>query len=72
MPLQLAECHVVCSFVGSADEVGYGFCLREIHLAVEECTLSELAWTGRNASVLGEQEHHLLQYVGGAVAGDFY
>ena len=35
MALQLAERHLVGCRVGRGDEISYGFCLREVHLAVE-------------------------------------
>ena len=68
--LQLAECHVVSGLVGRADEVSHGFSLREVHLAVEEGTLSELTRSGSRAAVLYQQRHHPLQYIRRAMTGN--
>ena len=66
--LELAHSHIVRSLIGRADKVGNGFCLREVHLAIKESTLRELARSGWHAAILGKQEHNLLKHISRTMA----
>ena len=57
---------------GRGDEVGHGFGLAEVHLAIKEGTLGVLARCGKAASAIDEQAQGLLEDIGGAVTGDLY
>lgn len=50
--------------VPGGDEVGYGFGLAEVHLAVEVGALGVFAWLGHHAAVLEEEFDDALQDVG--------
>ena len=56
---------------GGGDEVGHGFGLRQVELAVDEGAAGELAGGGQPAALAQQQGHDLLLYVDGAVARDF-
>ena len=61
--LHLLHGNFVGGGVSGGDEVGYGFCLAEIHLAVEVCTLGVFAWLGHRAAMLEEEFYDALQDV---------
>ena len=60
------------SSVGGSDEVGHGFGLAEVELAVEVGSLGELSGVGHTAAVLDEEVQDLIDDIGGAVTGDFH
>ena len=60
------------SSVSGGDEVGHGFGLAEVELAVEVGALGELTWAGHAAAVLDEEFQDLIDDIGGAVTGDFH
>ena len=66
---QLAHGHAVCGLVGGSDEIGYGFSLREVHLAVQVGAAGVFAGLGLAASVVDEELQHLAEDVSAAVAG---
>ena len=63
---------VVGGLVGGGDEVGDGFGLAEVELAVEVGAHGELAGTGHSATVLDEEVEDATDDVSGAVTGDFH
>ena len=59
------------STVGGGDEVGDGFGLTEVELAVEVGTHGELTRTGQAATFLHEKVENGVEDVAGTVTGDF-
>ena len=57
---QLRHGNLVTGPAARGDEVGHRLRLREVHLAVQEGALRELARTGHAASLLAEQLQHLI------------
>ena len=70
MTLQLAERHLVGCLVGRGDEISYGFCLREVHLAVEICTTGVFARFCLATSYLCKSMENLLKNVSAAMTGN--
>ena len=70
MTLQLAERHLVCCLVGRGDEISYGFCLREVHLAVEIGTTGVFAGFCLATSYLRKAMENLLKNVSAAMTGN--
>ena len=69
---QLAQGEAVRGGRGGGDEVGHGFGLAEVHLAIEEGTLGVLARCGKAASAIDEEAQGLLEDIGGAMTRDLY
>ncbi|EDY96499.1 hypothetical protein BACPLE_00942 [Phocaeicola plebeius DSM 17135] len=67
----LVHGHAVGSGRGGCDEVGHGFGLAQVHLAIQEGTLGIFTRSGGTASLADKELHHLLEDVARAVAGDF-
>ena len=57
---------------GGGDEVGHGFGLAEVHLAIKEGTLGILSRCGKAASAINEQAQGLLEDIGRTMARDLY
>ena len=70
MTLQLAERHLVGCLVGRGDEISYGFCLGEVHLAVEIGTTGVFAWFCLATSYLCKAMENLLKNVSAAMTGN--
>ena len=60
---ELAHGHLVGSFVGRGYQVGNGFSLREVHLAVQVSAHGVFARLGHAATVLYQQLQDLIQYI---------
>ena len=60
MTAQLTQSHLMGGLVGRGDEVGHGFGLREVHLAVQIGAHGELARAGHSAAVGNEQFQYLI------------
>ena len=69
---QLMHGHVVVGRGGGGNEVGHGFGLAQVHLAVEKGALREFAWSGSLAACLDEQLHDLRKDVGRGMARNLH
>ena len=67
----LVHGHAVGSGRSGCNEVGHGFGLAQVHLAIQEGTLGVFTRSGGTASLTDEKLHHLLKDVARSVAGDF-
>ena len=64
--------HTMAGSVGGGDKVGHGFGLREVHLAIEESTLGELARACHLASFVQKELQNAVEDVARTMAGNFH
>ena len=67
----LVHGHAVGSGGSGCNEVGHGFGLAQVHLAIQEGTLGIFTRSCGTASLADKELHHLLEDIARSVAGNF-